>query len=432
MFGKLKLTKKELSWALYDVGNSAFYTTVVAGFFPVFFKQYWNMSAQASVSTFNLSLATSIAALIVALVSPILGSFSDKSNLKLTVMCSLSLLAIIFCAMLAFVGSDQYQLAMILFSLSSIGAALAITVYDALLVSVTSKNRYNIVSLSGFALGYLGGGLFFLFNIILTLQPQWFFLDSKVQAVKVSIFLVSLWWLCFMLPIYFNLKTKAFDKSLKKSRDKQGLDNFFKNIIDCFKDLYKLFIEIKTHKTLFLFLCAYWFYIDGVGTIMRMAVDYGVSLGFESSDLMIALLIVQFVGFPATYGFVLLSKLWGAKNCIFIAIFIYIIINIRAYYMDSIMDFYLLASALAIAQGGLQALSRSYFASMIPKNRSGEFFGFYNSFGKFASIIGPFMIGWVALATGSNRLSILSVLVLFIAGSIILMFVPSDKTRSHE
>ena len=419
-----KLNKKEFAWTLYDVGVSAFYTTILAGFFPVFFKQYWNTGVDPTVSTYNLGLATTIASVIVAMLCPFFGTMAQTKKTALTLLLIFSLMGIISCMLLSFLYQGQYKPAMFLFITASCGGALAVMVYDFLLVKVTEKSRYHLVSLSGFGLGYLGGGLLFLVNVLMTLKPQWFFLSGKVQAVKVSMFLVGIWWLLFLIPIsIILLKSSHQHKNPNLNVLNKGF--FLKNKA-LLIELFQLFKKIKNHKPVVIFLCAYFFYIDGVGTIMKMSVDYGMSLGFPSSSLMIALLIVQFIGFPASYIFILIAKHFGAKNGIIIAISIYIIINISAYFMNSVRDFYLLAIGVALAQGGLQALSRSYYASLIPEKNQGQLFGLYHIFNKFASIIGPFMLGLVALISGSNRLSILSVLLLFIVGLVILYFVPSD------
>lgn len=419
-----QLTKKEWSWCLYDVGNSAFYTTVVAGFFPVFFKQYWNQGVDPTVSTYYLSVASSAASAVVALSAPLVGAMVDSYGNRRLWLGMFSLAGIISCVLLATLNAEQTWAAMWLFAIASTGGALAITIYDSLITKVTSSDRYHTLSLLGYAFGYLGGGVLFGLNVTMTLKPEWFLLVSSVQAVKASFITVGLWWCVFLWPLLVATKTSSAEQSLKPS--------VWAACGSGFRSLYQTAKAISQYKPIVWFLLAYWFYIDGVGTVMRMAVDYGMSLGFSSSHLMGALLLVQFVGFPCTIGFILVAKKVGPRNGLYFGIAIYSMLTIGAYFMTSVSHFYLLAAGVALAQGGLQALSRSTFAQMIPKHKSSEFFGFYNTFGKFAATFGPIMLGWVALATGSNRLSILSILVLFVLGGVFLRFVSHPAMTAGE
>ena len=273
-----KLSQLEVKWCLYDVGNSAFYTTIVAGFFPVFFKQYWNQGVDPNVSTYYLSLASSIASLVVAFTAPFMGALVDRLGRSQLWLALFTALSVIGCVGLAQLGSDQTQGAMWVFCGISVGAALAVAIYDSMLMKVTEAHRLSKVSLWGYALGYLGGGVLFSINIALTLKPEWFGLRDSVVAVKVSFVTVGLWWLGFSLPLVLSRQIKA--GSLDKSVGRIG---WFKACLQALGSLYETMRTISSYKSVVWFLVAYWFYIDGVGTVMRMAVDYGMSLGFAPS-----------------------------------------------------------------------------------------------------------------------------------------------------
>lgn len=409
-----KLTKKELSWILYDVGNSAFYTTVMAGFFPVFFKEFWHHGSASTTSSFHLGLTNSIAALVVALMAPIVGIYADHLKIKRPLLVTFSLLGIIATAALSFIGKGDYQLAMWAFAIAMVGVSTSTSVYDSQITDVTDSKNYHKISAIGYSAGYLGGGILFTVNVLMTLKPELFGIADAAQAVKLSFLTVSLWWTVFALPSFLFIGDQKHPNS--KKQYSAGL----KQLIHTFKSIF-------ANKPLVTFLVAYWLYIDGVGTIMKMAVDYGLSLGFGSSDLITALLVVQFVGFPAAIAFGIIGDKIGAKKGIYIGIGIYSLTTIFAYFMTSKIEFYMLAVSIGLVQGGVQSLSRSLFAHLIPSTQSAEYFGIYNMLGKFAAVLGPIIMGGVALLTESTRLSMLSVLVLFAAGGFLLTKVKIEE-----
>ena len=414
-----KINKTTFSWALYDWANSAYATVILAGFFPLFFKQYWSDAANVSTSTFQLGLTNSIASTIIVILAPVLGAVADAGNIKKRLLIIFALLGILMSGSLYFVQQHETLLALSLFCLSVVGFSGSIVFYDSLLITVADEQNYNRVSSLGYALGYLGGGVLFAFDVYMTLNPEMFGFKDSAEAVKFSFLTVSVWWFIFSLPLFFNVPETS----------KKGLQPA-KVITDSFRQLRKTFYKIRKLRMVLLFLLAYWLYIDGVDTIVRMAVDYGMSLGFNSSDLIIALLITQFVGFPAAIGFGYLANYIGAKNGILIAIIVYFLMTIWASQITSVSEFYMLAIIIGLVQGGVQALSRSFYARIIPKNQSAEFFGFYNMLGKFAAVLGPIMMGVVSLTTQNPRLSILSVSVLFVLGGILLCFV--NETNAKE
>ncbi|MGD9042593.1 MAG: MFS transporter [Desulfobacterales bacterium] len=438
----MEANKKSIwGWALYDWANSAFATSVMAGFFPIFFKQYWSFGADINVSTAQLGFANSIASLIVALLAPILGAIADKGSAKKNFLIFFAYLGVLMTAALFWVQKGQWVWAVFIYVMGIIGFSGANVFYDSLLPGIVGEKKIDYVSGFGFSLGYLGGGLLFLFNVLMSQMPQTFGLPDAATAVRFSFLSVALWWGLFTLFTIFWVpeKKEALADQSVQSTVAAGLRQFTGT-----------FKKIRHLKVIFLFLLAYWFYIDGVDTIIRMAVDYGLSLGFKSSDLIVALLIVQFVGFPAALVFGKLGERWSVRKSIFLAIAIYMGVTIWGTMMTREVEFYVLAVVIGLVQGGIQALSRSYYSRLIPKNKAAEYYGFYNMLGKFAVILGPVLMGLVGLIARrilmpsaptpeqviavsqlASRWGIASILLLFIIGGILFYFVDEEKGRQQ-
>jgi len=412
-------TKPIISWSLYDWANSAFATTVMAGFFPVFFKSYWSVGADVTASSFRLGLGNSIAGIVIMLLAPLLGAIADKGGARKKFLLFFTFMGVIMTAGLYFVEKGAWELAVLLYVVASIGFNGGTIFYDALIVVVAPKDKLDVVSALGFALGYLGGGLLFALNVVMTLWPQVFGLADAARAVQVSFVMVAVWWAVFSIPVMLFVREPPAS----------GRHSTLQLVRDGARQLLVTFHEIRRLRMLFVFLIAYWCYIDAVDTIIRMAVDYGLSLGFQAQNLIVALLITQIVGFPAALVFGKLGERLGAKTGIFIGIACYIAITLWAMRMDRVVEFYILAAAIGLVQGGIQSLSRSLYASMIPVDKSAEFFGFYNMLGKFATVLGPVLMGAVGLLTGSPRLSLLAVVALFIIGAVILYLVDTAEGR---
>ncbi|MEW5756555.1 MAG: MFS transporter [Pseudomonadota bacterium] len=398
--------KKIFAWAMYDWANSAYTTTVMAGFFPVFFKNFWAHDLPATDSSFYLGLANSIASLIVVLLAPILGAIADRGSAKKRFLIFFAFMGAVMSGALVMAGRGEWELAVLIYILATLGYSGSVIFYDALIVNVASHERMDKVSALGYAYGYLGGGLLFMVNVLMTLFPSAFGLADAAQAVQVSFVTVALWWAAFTVPLLLWVEEE-------KRAEKIGIIAATRA---GFQQLSATFHELRQLRVVSLFLVGYWLYIDGVDTIVRMAVDYGLSLGFEQNSLIVALLITQFVGFPAAIAFGYLGERIGTKPALYIAISVYIMVCIYGYFLEAVYEFYILAVVIGLVQGGVQSLSRSLYARIIPKNKSAEFFGFFNMLGKFAAVIGPLLMGWVAVLTGSSRLSILSILVLFVLG----------------
>ncbi|MCW8891160.1 MAG: MFS transporter [Sedimenticola sp.] len=408
-----------LSWGFYDWANSAFATTVMAGFFPLFFKQYWAADLSANESTFMLGSLNAVASLVVVILAPLLGAIADKGSSRKRFLLYFAGMGVVMTGSLSLVAAGSWGLALALYVFAVIGFSSGNIFYDALLVEVADEPCVDQVSAFGFALGYLGGGLLFSVNVLMTLNPDWFGLPDAASAIKTSFLMVAIWWALFSIPVLLFVHEP----------DKQTSSSLRENVRAGVGQLRNTLSRLKQLRQAWIFLLAYWLYIDGVDTIVRMAVDYGLALGFDANGLILALLITQFVGFPAAIAFGRLAQQWGARNSLYLCIGVYLVIILWAYQMNEVWEFYLLATAIGLVQGGIQALSRSYYIRLIPKDKPAEFFGFYNMLGKFAAVFGPLLMGGVSLATGSPRLSILSVALLFIAGALLLKCVDEEAGK---
>jgi len=401
--------RRKLAWAFYDWGNSAFATSVMAGFFPVFFKEYWASGLGATDSTFWLGVGNSAASTLMIVLAPLIGALADQGGNKKRMLALFAFLGALMTSSLFLVSAGLWPLALLFYALGIIGFSGSIVPYDALLVDVADERELDRVSALGYALGYLGGGLLFALNVIMVMKPALFGLEGPGQAVRIAFLMVGIWWAAFSVPLLL------FVHERNPAPARQGV------IRGAFRELRDNLREVRQHRMAFLFLLAYWLYIDGVDTIVRMAVDYGLAIGFEPKDLLTALLVTQFVGFPAALFFGWMGTRLGPKSGIMIALGVYTLVVLWAWVMERQWEFYYgLAVMIGLVQGGVQSLSRSLYARLIPADRAGVFFGIYNMLGKFAAVIGPLLVGLVGVATGSSRTGILAILLLFIGGAMVL------------
>jgi len=416
----MKKNKRSIwSWALYDWANSAYATTIMAGFFPIFFKEYWANPNNPNESTFYLGMANSIYAIVVAAIAPFLGAIADQGSKKKKFLIFFAFLGSIMTGGLCIVNQGYWQMAVLFYIIATIGFASANIFYDSLLPDITTEKNVDSVSSLGYGLGYLGGGLLFLLNVIMYLKPHLFGIPDGATAIRISFLSVAIWWIVFTIPLILFVSEANDDKSVYMGK---AITMGWKQLIDTFK-------EIRKMRVVGLFLLGYFFYIDGVDTIVKMAVDYGMSLNFPNESLIIALLIVQFIAFPAALIYGWLAEKIGAKTGIMIGIIGYSIITFLGYFMTKVVHFYFLAVLIGLFQGGIQALSRSLYTRIIPPSKSAEFFGFYNMFGKFAAIIGPALVGTVTILYGNARVGILSILSLFILGAYFLSKVDVEEGK---
>lgn len=417
-----KLNKEEKSWVMYDWANSAYSMTITSTVLPIYFKLVAEKGGIAqSTSTAIWGYTISISTLLVAILAPILGSIADyKGNKKrfFNVFFILGIMATLF---LILVPEDDPILLLIIYTLTVIGFSGANIFYDAFLVDVTTENRMDYISSMGYGLGYIGSTIPFILSITVIILTQNGILSIGISlACKISFLITALWWAVFAIPLLKNVKQNYY------------LDRENKMVVNSFKRLFNTFKEIKGHKPIFLFLIAYFFYIDGVHTIISMATTYGTDLGISMTSLLVILLITQFVAFPFTIIYGKLSEMFGAKKLIYAGIITYTLICCYAYFIKTTFDFWILAMAVGSAQGGIQAISRSYFAKLVPKEKSSEFFGFYSIFGKFAAILGPFLVGIVTQITGKTNNGILSLIMLFFLGFIVMIQVPNIESNNQN
>ncbi|MHB8424791.1 MAG: MFS transporter [Gammaproteobacteria bacterium] len=415
---QLPKSRKVWSWALYYWGNHAFATSVMTLFFPIFFKSYWSHGSDVTVSTFRLGIANSVASLIVALSAPVLGAIADRGNRKKQFLIFFAFLGAVMVFALRFVAKGDWQWAVLFYVLASVGYFWGNVFGDSMIMTVTENRRFDVTSAVGYSLGYLGGGVFLVLGVFMSLKPHWFGLPDAAAAVRWILVLTAVWWVVFSLPLLFFVhepRRPSQPVSLLAAT-RQGFVQFVAT-----------FRHVRAYKQVFMFLIAYWVYIDGVNTVIQMAVDYGKAIGFSNTDLILAVLMVQFIGVPAALLFGRLGERIGPKLAIFIGLAVYVFITVFAAFMQHSWQFFVLAGLVGLVQGGVQLLSRSYYARLVPHERAGEFFGFYNMLGEFAAIIGPFMIGFVSYTTGSPRLSILSVILLFAVGAVLLARVDTRR-----
>ena len=405
------INKKVLSWAFYDWANSAFATTVMAGFFPIFFKSYWAGDLTGPESSAWLGTANSVSGLVIVCIAPFLGALADITNKKKLFLGLFAFLGIITTGSLFFIAQGMWVTAMMVYIFACIGFSGGNVFYDSLLINVSSDQNRNRVSALGYSLGYLGGGFLFVLNVAMYQSPEFFGLKSITEAVLFSFLSVSVWWGVFSIPIFRFVNEDPINKVEIKAA------NLF---IESLQRVISTFKDIRQYKTLSLFLLAYWLYMDGVDTIVRMALAYGADIGLDASDMILALIITQFVGFPATILYGILGDKLGLKLMLSVGIIGYIFVTIFSIFITNISGFYFLATVIGLFQGGVQSISRTIFSQLIPPEKATEFFGFYNLVGKSAVVFGPILVGWIAYIFDNPDYGILSLLLLFIPGLLVL------------
>ena len=423
-----KVNRREvLSWCLYDWANSAFALTVLAGFFPLFFKSYYCGGGDAIKSTMLLGIGHFAAGLIIAILSLILGALADAGMGKKRFLGFFLVLGAMSTAALFLVSQGAWAFALILFILGNVGFSCSGLFYDSLLVDVAGNKQMDFVSSLGFGLGYIGSVFLFIFNVVMTMKPELFGLRDMTHAVKISFLTVAVWWLVFSIPLFLFVN--------EKKRAPGEAVSVFKSIRGSLIRIKRTSSAIIKNRVLLMFLCAWWLYFDGVNTFIRMAVDFGLSIGFTSNALMIALIIVQFVAFPSSLLFGYLSERVGTGSMIAFGVLIYILVtSFGALFMRTETHFIVLAAITGVAQGGIQALSRSYFGKLIPADKSTEYFSFYNIVARFA-IVGPVIVGSVAVILQkagapdllASRIGMSSVNLFFILGLFFLLL--AEKAR---
>ena len=404
----LTFTKEIKSWIAYDAGNSAFATTVIAAFFPLFFSSYWAGNIDEITSAKYFTAGLTIMNLVILIGMPIIGAITDVKNLTKTFFSVFSFLGALLVISFAFVSENEWLFALILYGIALFCFSAAIVLYDKILIYISSSHNISKVSGFGYSVGYLGGGTLFVINAFMVMNPSFFGLENSAAAIKLSFGTVGIWWIIFTLPLFINYEQPKIQEG---------------KIIDAFKQIYKTFIDITNQKNIVLFLIAFFLYIDGVHTVMSLAAIFANSIGIGQESIILALILVQFVAAPATFIWSYVSTRYGDKMVIYMSILIYIGVIFFSMGLDNANEFYFMAGLIGSVQGGIQASSRSLFAKIIPEDKSGEFFGFYNTFGRAGSVIGPLLVNVFLVAFNNIRIALIPLIVLFILGALFLKFV---------
>ena len=402
-----------LAWALYDWANSAFATTVMAAFFPVFYSVLSDeLSTEESQFWFNITLSGS--SIVLALAAPVLGAIADRGGNRKRFLATFAMLGVTMSMALAWVQDGMWMTGLVIYALGQMGFAGANIFYDSMLVDISDEDDFDLVSGFGYAMGYIGGGLLFLLNVLMVTNPAWFGLADTAQALSWAFISVGVWWAVFTLPLLLWVREMpTVDRAGGLTAIREGM-----------QQLRETFSHIRRLRVVFLFLAAYWLYIDGVGSVIKMAVFFADRvLELPRDALISALLVTQFVSFPAALFFGWLGRRIGPRNGILIGLVVYMAAVFYAWgWLTTGAGFYLLAIAIGLVQGGVQSLSRSLYARIIPADSSAEFFGFYNMVGKFAAILGPLLMALVPIvvAGADARDAILVLILLFLVGGAIL------------
>lgn len=417
---------------MYDWANSAFAATIMAAVLPSFYSSVAGANLEKTIASSYWGYTNTAAMLIIAFSAPILGAIADHKGEKKRFLGWFAGIGIIAAALMVFISKGDWLMASILYVMGRIGFAGANIFYNSLLLHIVDNDRVDNVSALGYAYGYLGGGLLLTINLLMIMKPGLFGISNAEWGARLSFITVAVWWAIFSLPLFFNVPEP--NARAKKGEIGNSVNSFQKNkFLQCssikagFSRLRSTFRKIRQYQDLVKFLLAFWLYNDGIGTIIIMAVVFGAEIGIGQSNLIGAILLVQFVGIPFSLLFGRLPRRIGTKNSILITLLVYGFISILGYFMTEAVHFWILAFMVATVQGGAQALSRSMYCSMVPRSHSAEFFGFYDASSKFAGILGPAIFGIVGQITGSSRFGILALILFFAAGSLLLMSVNHEK-----
>ena len=425
LFARVGLGSKPLlGWALYDWANSAFYTIVVTAVYPVFFGRYAAAGAPEGAAAIRHANATTLALVVVAVLSPLLGVAADALGAKKLLLALFTGLGVAATAATALVGQGQWGFASACFVVANIGIVGSLVFYDSLLPHLVGAERreeeMDRLSSAGYALGYLGGGLALLFALVAIAKPQLFGFADAFAAMRASFVFTALWWALFSLPMF------RWVPEPPRTGPRVALAALPRLAV---RELATTFRHLRLYRQAFLLLVAVAIYMDGVGTIVRMAATFATDLDVPANTVIATIVAVQFVGMPFAILFGMLGARIGAKRALLLGLAIYVVISVYAYFVKSATGFVVLGLLVATVQGGVQALSRSLFASFVPPQRSSEFFGFFSVFEKFAGILGPVVFAAVVAATGSSHAAILGIVVFFVVGGALLLRVDVEEGR---
>ena len=423
LLDRVGLGRRDLrAWAMYDWANSAFQTTIIAAVFPIYFTRVAAADLPPATATSRFAWGTTIAILIVALVAPLLGTIADYAAMKKKLLAVFLAIGVSATGAMFWIQRGDWQLALVLFIIGNVGVAGSIVFYESLLPHIAGEQDLDRVSSAGYAMGYLGGGVLLAINLLMIQQPALFGLADSGVATRAAFATVAVWWLLFSIPLFRRVP----EPPRRIERDETPAGNAFTTGV---RRLGETFRELRRYRQAFLLLLAFLIYNDGIQTIIRMATPYGAELGLSDGTMITALLVTQFIGVPFAFLFGAFAARIGAKRAVFVGLGVYAGITVLGYYMTSGIHFFMLAVLVGMVQGGTQALSRSMFASMIPRHKSSEFFAFFGVFERYAGVLGPLIFAVIVERSGTGRAAILSIIVFFVVGATLLTFVDVEEGR---
>ena len=411
------LNRRTIAWAFYDWANSSFALSVLAVLFPLVLRNHWSAGDDAADVTARLAWITFAASAVVCISAPLFGTIADAGGYRKRFLLVLAIVGAVSTAALGFVDAGNWQLALGVYLFASIGYYTSVVFYDSLLIDVTERRYYSFVSTLGFSLGYLGGAVLLALHLWMVKDPAQFGLENTVEAFNMAFVSVGAWWLIFLFPLLFFV-----------TETHSSIEVTSGAVRAAYRELRSTLRQVAKYRNVAVFLTGYWLYVGGVFTIIVMAVDYGKRLGFADQDLVLALLITNFAGFPATLLYGLAAQRFGPKSGIYFALLVYVGACMWGLVMTTFQEFMIMAIIIGCVQGGVQGLSRSLYASLIPKDQPGEFFGFYNMTTKFAHVLGPAMVAIAAMLSDNPKWILLTLMPLFLAGGFMLTLVrePAD------
>jgi MFS transporter, UMF1 family len=423
LLDRLGLGRKDLrAWAMYDWANSAVQTTIIAAVFPIYYQKVAAAGQAEAAATSRFAWATTLAILIVAIIAPLLGAIADYTAIKKKLLAAFVGVGATAAAAMFWIEQGDWQLALILFVIVNVGVAGSIVFYESLLPHLVDEKDLDRVSSAGYAIGYLGGGTLLAINLLMIQKPQAFGLGDAGTATRLALASVAVWWVLFSIPLFRSVPEPAARLELGERAGENAL-------LTGVRRLRETFHELRRYRNAFILLLAFLLYNDGIQTMIRMATIYGTAIGLPESAMISALLLTQFIGVPCAFAFGAVAGRIGAKLAIFVGLAVYLLITVLGYYMTTAVHFFALAILVGMVQGGTQALSRSLFASMIPRHKSSEFFAFFSVFERYAGVLGPAIFAFVIETTGSGRSAILAIALFFIVGAAILVFVDVEEGR---
>jgi UMF1 family MFS transporter len=424
LLNRVGLGRRDLrAWAMYDWANSAFQTTIIAAVFPIYYQKVAAAGQPEAAAMSRFAWATTLAILIVAIIAPLLGAVADYTAVKKRLLAVFLAIGATATAAMYWIGRGDWQFALVLFVIGNVGVAGTIVFYESLLPHLVENQDLDRVSTAGYAVGYMGGGALLAINLMMIQKPAWFGIPDAGTATRLALASVAIWWVLFSIPLFRSVPEPVVRRETDEST---GGGNV---LLGGAKRLLETFHELRRYRDAFVFLLAFLLYNDGIQTMIRMATLYGTQIGLPESAMITALLMTQFIGIPCAFVFGMVAARIGARTAVFAGLGVYVLITVLGYFMSTGAHFFALAGLVGMVQGGTQALSRSLFASMIPRHKSSEFFAFFSVFERYAGVLGPAIFAFVVERSGSGRSAILAVAVFFVVGGALLTLVDDKRGR---